>query len=146
MATAASIIEVKTGGGAGGRKCLVIGDIGDWIGGCNHMDNARTHMGEVDKSPDQGRGRGRCTPPLARKRRMVDGFTVITMGMVVMTSSREEIGVGVTVTVRGMARADIGARVTVELERSVPRGDGVALHILTGVMSLIDVLIKRQYF
>ena len=52
------------------------------------------------------------------------------IGVMALAASRELIGVGVTVTARGVAKADAGARVKVELEQGVLRSEGVAPRIL----------------
>ena len=52
------------------------------------------------------------------------------IGVMAMTSSWEAIGVGVTVTARGVVKTEAGARVKGELEQDVLSGRGVALRIL----------------
>ena len=79
---------------------------------------------------------------MARKGGLTDESTVTVRGVVVtlsrkvinvmaLTSWYEAIGVGVTVTARGVMKAEAGARVKAELEQGILSGRGVAPRILT---------------
>ena len=78
---------------------------------------------------------------MARKEGLTDESTVTVRSMVVtssrevigvmeMTLSWEAIGAGVTMTARGVVKADTGARVKTELEQGVLRYGGGAPCIL----------------
>ena len=59
---------------------------------------------------------------------------------VAMASTREVIELGITVTARGVVKAEAGARVKAELGPGVPSDEGVVIIILKSCNSSIVVL------
>ena len=62
--------------------------------------------------------------------------------VVAMASTREVIEVGITVTARGVVKAEAGARVKAELGLGVPGDEGVAIIILQNCNNS-KVVLKR---